>query len=281
MATNSRCRKCGHSPCDCHTTCRTPSSCIPKTISKKRPKSPTVTIQSLLELIETKCDDDACKVFDEELGLLYLLLGIEDHRVDKLEKSIPGRLPSKLPDLAFQLISNMTDSLKDDVTGKYPSAELLKKELKKLWECVYNKQEHHGEWKDNFTTRTVNVEEDDLCALDGGVDTAPKTVKVITPIDVGSTVFNVIEGKRCLFESLVNNNVTEPTKKSVLEGKWLNYCDLKQVIDCVLPRKIITDCKEACDDPNKDGVFEGKTLCEQLSDVVTRLTTVEQWIKTH
>ena len=103
---------------------------------------------------------------------------------------------------------------------------------------MYDKQQHHGMWKDNFTTRDV-IPTEDMCLLDGEED-APKTIKVITPVDVGSTVFNIIEGKKCLFESLVDNNITEPTKLSVLEGKWINYCDIKAVIDCVLPRKIIT-----------------------------------------
>jgi hypothetical protein len=184
-----------------------------------------------------------------------------------LSKCVPGDGPSKpkppvLPGVAFQLISNMVSSLSGDLKDKYPSAELLKIQLKALWECLYDKQQHHGMWKDNFTIRTVEREEDDKCLLDGEVDPAPKTIKVITPVDVGSTVFNMIEGKKCLFESLVDNNTTEPTKLSVLQGKWINYCDVKDVIDCVLPRKIITDCHDKCDDPNHDGVHEDPTLCE-------------------
>jgi hypothetical protein len=208
------------------------------------------------------------------------MLGLEDHKPSK--PPVPGQpLPKPpvnkpLPDMAFQLISNMVSSLNvadKELKGKYPSALLLKEQLKALWTCLADKQQHHGMWKDNFTTRDV-VPTEDMCVLDGEED-KPKTIKVITPVDIGSTVFNIIEGKKCLFESLVDNNITEPTKKSVLEGKWINYCDIKAVIDCVLPRRLVTDCKEGCDkDKNKDGVIEDKTMCQ-------RMEAVEAYMKAH
>ncbi len=262
--------------CDCHTECKVPGKCIPPTVGRKKPSAPTVTIQGLLDLIEEKCDKETCKILQAEIELLYILLGLEDERIDGLPK--PGTKPKPKPELAFQLIKNMVDSLKGDLKGKYPSAELLKQQIQALWKCMYNKQEHHGDWKDNFTLRTVTPETDDLCALDGEVDTAPKTIKVITPVDVGSTVFNTIDGRRCLFESLVDNNTVEPTKLSVLQGKWINYCDIKDAIDCVLPRHIATDCHEACDDPNKDGVIEEKTLCQQLAEINARLKKLEKFV---
>ena len=262
--------------CGCSTSCKPPVACIPP--SPSRPKPPTITVEGLLKLIEAKCDKDTCKLLQDEIALLYLLLGLEDHKPSK--PPVPGQpLPKPpvskppLPDMAFQLISNMVESLQGDLKGKYPSASFLKIQLKALWDCLYNKQTHHGMWKDNFTMRKV-VSVADECLLDGEEDNAPKELKVITPVDVGSTVFHIIEGRKCLFESLVDNNITEPSKLSVLQGKWLNYCDIKDTIDCVLPRTIITDCKQNCDDPNKDGVHEDKTMCE-------RMAAVEAYMKAH
>jgi len=274
MAMNNNCN-CGYNPCQCHTVCRPPVACIPSPPSIK-PKPPTITVEGLLKLIDEKCDKETCGLLQVEIELLYLLLGLEDHKPSK--PPVPGQpLPKPpvnkpLPDMAFQLVSNMVESLAGDLKDKYPSAALLKAQLKALWTCMYNKQEHHGMWKDNFTTRDV-IPTEDMCLLDGQAD-GPKTIKVITPVDVGSTVFHIIEGKKCLFESLVDNNITEPSKLSVLEGKWINYCDIKAVIDCVLPRQIITNCKDKCDDPNKDGVHEGKTMCQ-------RMEAVEAYMKAH
>jgi hypothetical protein len=134
-----------------------------------------------------------------------------------------------------------------------------------------DKHTHHGEWADNWTYRDV-VAVDDACLLDGGKDPAPDKIKVITPVNVGSTVFHTVDGKHCLFESLVDNNVTPPSKLAVLEGLWLSYCDLREVIDCVLPRVKLTDCKTNCDDPNDDGVVEGKTLCERVTTNTSNIT---------
>jgi len=74
---------------------------------------------------------------------------------------------------------------------------------------------------------------------------------------------------------LVDNNIVEPSMASVLDGKWINYCDIKEVIDCVLPRVKITDCKQACDDPNGDGVHEGKSLCDCVVCDVVDTNTVD------
>ena len=51
---------------------------------------------------------------------------------------------------------------------------------------------------------------------------------------------------------------------SVLDGKWFNYCDLQEVVNCVIPRTKVTDCHHNCDDPNKDGVVENMTLCQRV-----------------
>jgi len=274
MAMNNNCN-CGYNPCQCHTTCRPPVVCIPSPPSN-RPKPPTITVEGLLKLINDKCDKETCGLLQVEIELLYLMLGLEEHRPTKPGTGGPDPKPPvvnpPLPDMAFQLVSNMVGSLQGDLKDKYPSAALLKAQLKALWTCMYEKQEHHGMWKDNFTTRDV-IPTNDMCLLDGAAD-VPKTIKVITPVDVGSTVFHIIEGKKCLFESLVDNNITEPSKLTVLEGKWINYCDIRAVIDCVLPRTIITNCKDKCDDPNKDGVHEGKTMCQ-------RMEAVEAYMKSH
>ena len=267
MPMNSRCSKCYQAPCQCHTTCKPPVVCIP-TPPIQKPKPPGISVEGILKLIEQKCDKLTCAILQEEILMLYLLLGLEDHNPGN-----GGGGDKPLPDMAFQLISNMVESLTGDLKGKYPSAEFLKVQLQMLWKCIYEKQQHHGEWKNNFTLREV-IGTTSKCLLDGETDYAPKTIKVITPVDVGSTVFNTIEGKKCLFESLVDGNITEPTKLTVLQGKWINYCDIKAVIDCVLPRQIITDCKDKCDDPNHDGVHEGKTMCE-------RMAAVEAYMKAH
>ena len=296
---NSRCNKCYQSPCQCHTTCRPPAVCIPSA-PRRKPKLPTVSVEGLIKMIESKCDKTTCAILQDELTLLYVLLGLEDHRptppTNRPGYPVPPDpgypvppvigppypippivnppiTPPVLPGVAFQLIANMVESLEGDLKGKYPSAELLKVQLHALWSCMYNKQQHHGEWKDNFTIRKVD-EADNQCLLDGGKDNAPKTLKVYIPVDVGSTVFHTIEGRKCLFESLVDNNIEEPSKKAVLEGKWMNYCDIKDVIDCVLPRQLTANCHGKCDDPNKDGVHEDKTMCE-------RMKAVEAYMKAH
>jgi hypothetical protein len=224
-----------------------------------KPKQATITVKGLLDLIDEKCSKETCEALQKELSLLSGMLGVETPE--------EGEDPVPVTGAAFQLISNMVDSLKGDLTEKYPSAELLKKELTALWKCMTSKHTHHGEWADNWTYRDVVTVEDDNCLLGGGEDPAPDQIKVVTPVDIGSTVFHTVDGKHCLFESLVDDNTTEPSKASVLEGLWLNYCDLKEVIDCVLPRRIITDCHENCDDPNQDGVYEGKKLCERVDDL--------------
>jgi len=279
------CRKCNRRPCQCKistttTNCSTgycaptvvpPAICNP---GSNRPTPPKITIEDLLKLIESKCDKETCQLLQYEIGLLYLLLELERPGAIPPGTNPPGNggggvVVPPVHHKKFQLIANMVDTLHGgELKDKYPSAQLLKDELLSLWQCMYNKQQHHGDWDKNFTYRDVlKLDGDNKCLTDGGIDPAPDKLKVITPVDVGSTVFNTIDGKRCLFESLVDNNIVEPTKLSVLQGKWMNYCDLKQVIDCVLPRKIITDCKEACDDTNKDGVSEGKTLCERVTVV--------------
>ena len=264
---NNNCCTCNCVPCQCHTVCTTPVVCIP---TPPIATPPTMTVAGLLKLINEKCDKDTCILLQVEIELLYMMLGLEDHKPGNKPPVIPP-VNKPLPGVAFQLIANMVDSLKGDVKDKYPSAELLKAQLKALWDCMYNKQEHHGDWKKNFTMRSL-VASDDLCATDG--DDAPKSIKVITPVDVGSTVFHTIKGKKCLFESLVDNNIIEPSKLSVLDGKWINYCDIIDTINCVLPRQKITDCKQNCDDPDKDGVVEGKTMCE-------RMEAVEAYMKAH
>ena len=275
------CRKCNRRPCQCKistttTNCSTgycaptvvpPTICAP---GSSRPTPPKITIEDLLKLIESKCDKETCQLLQYEIELLYLLLELERPTLP------PGTNPPGggvvVPPVhhkKFQLIVNMVDTLQGGkLKDKYPSAQLLKDELLSLWQCMYNKQQHHGEWDKNFTYRdVVKLGEESKCLTDGGIDPAPDKLKVITPVDVGSTVFNTIDGKRCLFESLVDNNIVEPTKLSVLDGLWMNYCDLKEVIDCVLPRTKITDCKDACDDVNKDGVKEGTKLCARVTHI--------------
>jgi len=243
---------------------------------------PTITIEDLLKLIETKCDKETCKLLSYEIGLLYLLLELDrddhshpDHPLHPGNGggTNPGNPGGGTPippvhHKKFQLIKNMVQDLKGGkLKDHYPSAQLLKDELLKLWQCLANKLQHHGEWKDNWSFRDIQQLPGGNCLFEHGKDPAPGKIKVVTPVDVGSTVFHEIEGKHCLFESLVDNNITEPSKLAVLEGKWMNYCDLKEVIDCVLPRKIITNCKDKCDDPNKDGVHEDLVLCKRVSNL--------------
>ena len=253
---NNSCNACNCVPCQCHTVCTAPVVCIP---TPPIATPPTMTVAGLLKLINEKCDKDTCILLQVEIELLYMMLGLEDHKPGNKPTVPPVNKP--LPGVAFQLIANMVESLKGDLKDKYPSAELLKVQLKALWDCMYNKQEHHGDWKKNFTTRSL-VASDDLCATDG--DDAPTSIKVITPVDVGSTVFSVVNGKKCLFMSLKDNNTNEPTEASVLKDEWLSYCDVKAVIDCVLPREL-----------DKNGaVVKGKTMCE-------RMTIVEDYMKSH
>jgi len=280
------CRKCNRRPCQCKistttTNCSTnycaptvvpPTICAP---GSSRPTPPKITIEDLLKLIESKCDKEICQLLQYEIELLYLLLELERPTLPP-GTNPPGVIVPPVHHKKFQLIANMVDTLQGGkLKDKYPSAQLLKDELLSLWQCMYNKQQHHGDWSTNFTYRDViQFGDDKKCLLDGGKDSAPDKIKVITPVDAGSTVFNMVNGKRCLFESLVDNNTTEPTKLSVLDGKWINFCDLKAVIDCVLPRTKAS-CKDACDPANPDGVIEGKTLCERVNCVTNVVNAIK------
>lgn len=274
------CKICRCNPCKCscsqpEAVCLVPAKpCVPGTPGI--PGHPDIdyplTLEKLLLLLKKKCDKTMCKAIQTEIDLLYALLGVDKPLPPGTLPPGGGVNPPVLP--AFQLIANMVSNLNGDLTDKYPSAELLKAELMAIWKCMSHKQQHHGDWVDNWTYRTV-IQSTNGCLIDGDKDPAPDKIKVITPVDVGSTVFAVIEGKKCLFESLVDNNITEPSKKSVLEGKWINYCDLKEVIDCVLPRKLITDCHALCDDPNSDGVHEDKTLCARVSCIEDQICNTD------
>ena len=309
-------KNCGcNQPCNCDMSVTTSScgvSCPPPVMACPpvacqpgvTPTPPKITIEDLLKLIETKCDKETCKVLQFEIDYLYWLFeqnkpGGPSTGGPDIPKCPDGTYechppckdgtwdcyphnPPHFPDTKlFQLVENMVEKLSGDLTGKYPSAALFKKELLALWKCMANKQQHHGDWKDNWSYRNIQQLPDGYnCLLDGGKDPAPGKIKVITPVDVGSTVFHEITNdknvtKRCLFESLVDNNIVEPSMASVLDGKWINYCDIKEVIDCVLPRVKITDCKQACDDPNGDGVHEGKSLCDCVVCDVVDTNTVD------
>ncbi len=277
MNMNNSCNSCGQNPCQCHTTCITPVACIPPELSH-RATATSISAKGLLELINQKCDKEICQLLQIEISLLFAIFELEHLRpdptlpivpvdpTDPTDPALPNvpAIPSKK---AIQLVNNMVETLEGDLTGKYTSAKLLVRELKTLWDCMANKQQHHGEWDSNFVMRDIQSTTEDLCFYDG--DPAVSTIKIIVPVDVGSTVFHTVNGKRCLFESLVDNNIEEPSKMSVLEGKWLNYCDLKEVVDCVLPRAKITaiNCADACDDLDGDGIIEGKTMCERMEAV--------------
>ena len=288
-------------------SCVTPPNvavCVPTPPTGGGVYPPVVTIDDLLELLKKKCDKDTCQIIQYEVDLLYTLLGITKPTVPSVpvvpgtpgngggtnpgtptNPIIPGLPGGSIPIPPihfdkFQTIKNMVDKLDaSNQKDKYPTAELLKEELKKLWRCMTTKADHHGTWVDNWTYRDV-VSTTDACAFEHGKDPAPGKIKVITPVDVGSTVFHTVKdenghSRTCLFESLVDNNIVEPSKLSVLDGKWLNYCDIKDVIDCVLPRKKITDCKAKCDDPNGDGVHEDKKLCERVKCIEKQICNTD------
>ena len=290
---NSNCG-CHKTPCQCHTVCPPMPTCLPP--RPGRPGGANVTLAELLRLINTKCDKETCEHVQVQIKLLYKVLGLVDfqpgppdvgpnpdpdfgHRpeIDLPSKPTPNPDPGfsikPLPDLAFQLISNMVDSLEGDLEDKYPSAELLKEQLTLLWDCLNTKQTHHGEWEDNFTWRKVTPSTD-LCVLGGNEDTAPKAIRVIIPVDAGSTVFNTVNDRRCLYESLEDDNTSVPNPISVAEGKWINYCDIQDVIKCVLPSHIAS-CTEGCEDDSGTGVIQDPTLCERMDAVEARLTALE------
>jgi len=66
----------------------------------------------------------------------------------------------------------------------------------------------------------------------------------------------------CLWISLVDNNLREPTLRSQKYGKWLNICSLVDVINCVLPVKDVPVCPDNC-----EGVEALPTLCERVEEL--------------
>jgi len=66
----------------------------------------------------------------------------------------------------------------------------------------------------------------------------------------------------CLWVSLIDNNITEPSLGTQKHGKWLNTCSLVDVINCVLPVKDVPVCPDNC-----DGVEALPTLCERVEEL--------------
>ncbi len=121
----------------------------------------------------------------------------------------------------YQLISNMVDTLKGDLTGKYPSALLLLDELKKLWECVYTRHKHYGEWSANVVTQTI-IDNNDNCLTEG-----ENSVAVLSQvkIDIGDTVTH----NGSVWMSLCNDNDTEP----LIGNCWLDLGSISAVLEGV------------------------------------------------
>lgn len=124
----------------------------------------------------------------------------------------------------YQLVANMVSSLDGDLTDKYPSALLLLGELQKLWECIYTRHKHYGEWTSNVVTQTV-IDSNDNCLVEG-----ENSVDILSQvkIDVGDTVTH----NGSVWESLCEDNDTEP----VVGDCWLNLSTLAiptvEEIDC-------------------------------------------------
>ena len=107
----------------CTPTCPPPVVACPPVACPPGGNPPTITIENLLELIETKCSKEVCGILAYEIALLYALLDIDRPKPPGPVDPIPPVVPLK----KFQLIKNMVETLTGDLTGKYPSAELLKK----------------------------------------------------------------------------------------------------------------------------------------------------------
>ena len=73
---------------------------------------------------------------------------------------------------------------------------------------------------------------------------------------------DVANYKGCLWESLVNNNITEPTLKNQRDGLWLNKCSLIDAINCLFPVEDNASCEEGCDE-----VKALPTLCERVTEL--------------
>ncbi|MCD6151268.1 MAG: hypothetical protein J7J70_06425, partial [Deltaproteobacteria bacterium] len=106
------------------------------------PSHPTVTIDNLLTLIETRCDEKTCKLLQFEITHLYEYVRAmkpdashPDHPDHKPTKPIDPNYPDApvvvvppvaIPPVAWQLVENITATLQGDLTDKYPNADLLK-----------------------------------------------------------------------------------------------------------------------------------------------------------
>jgi len=176
--------------------------------------SPKITLEDLLKLIDSKCDQTECDEIKEILGGNN---GVE----------IEGNK-----------IQTFVDVLDEDLIEKYPSAKLLKDELLLLWKCTYNRQKHHGKWEDN-TVKSTLTSESGKCLLEGN---NPVVVDTRIGVDAGDTVHSGFEVVRnqvtgtfdpvldvsgepvpVLWTSLVDNNITEPSVHGTETWMPLNY----------------------------------------------------------
>ena len=103
----------------------------------------------------------------------------------------------------------------------------------------------YTEWEDAVISADVNS-----CAL-GLDDEITRRIPFMQ--------WDVARHNDCLWVSLKDNNLIEPSLKAQKDGKWLNTCSLIDVINCVLPVKEVPVCPDNC-----DGVEALPTLCERV-----------------
>lgn len=102
-----------------------------------------------------------------------------------------------------------------------------------------------GKWEDAYAPTDIV---DGVC-IPKGADTRTRI-----PINKG----DVVEHNGCNYMSLVDKNTSEPTDKTVYEGKWVNLCEVPDVFNCVLGKKV--DVTQA-----GDPVVFGKNICERVA----------------
>jgi len=177
--------------CDCGTVCPPPKPPPPC-----GEPSPSITLDDLLKLIDSKCDKTECDAIKQLI--LDECGDASDH----------------------QLISNMVEVLDGDLIGKYPSAKLLKSELEALWLCVNDRLKNHGDWINN-TVATAIVDLNDNCKIEDGV-VAPRAR---IPVDNGDVIYH----QGCTWMSVLDNNTSEPMQG---DDTWVCVTKINALYRC-------------------------------------------------
>lgn len=179
--------------------------------------------------------DDCCS----DVNKIKLITEDNSKKIDTINDDIDG-LITKIDSNKNKLDKDDTEisNIKDNI--EHLSEKIQCSPIKEA-EPTYN----IGDWDNS----TITPSPDNIECIPDGVDTSMRL-----PLKAG----DVTKKGDCEFMSLVDDNKTEPNKKTAYNGEWVNLCEVPEVFNCFFDRRIATELE---DDP----VVEGKNLCERVT----------------